>query len=359
MAAPTLAMLPRVGDSLSFLYADVVRIVQDDTGVCAETTTAEGETTRVYLPTAALSCVLLGPGTSITQPALATFARHGTTVVCSGSGGVRCYSTTTSDALTTRWLEHQVHQWCDPQRRLEVARQMYLKRFDTPVPASTPLNKLRGLEGQRVKALYRLLAQQHRIGRFRRNYDPAAWDDQDPVNLALSSANTCLYGIVHAALAALGCSPALGFVHQGKQHAFVYDIADLYKAEITIPLAFALHDASHPEAMARRGFREGLRLYKLLPRIVTDVQSLLAPDDAHAIPDGQEVELVNLWDPDVGSVPAGVNYAPVAATSSLTSSHSQETTTGTESSDTGRDSTADRHGGGVRSDVRDPVTEGG
>ncbi|MDT0382569.1 type I-E CRISPR-associated endonuclease Cas1e [Streptomyces sp. DSM 42041] len=302
-------MLPRVGDSLSFLYADVVRIVQDDTGVCAETTGADGETTRVYLPTSALSSILLGPGTSITQPALATFARHGTTVVCTGSGGVRCYSATTSDALTTRWLEHQVHQWSDPERRLAVARQMYLKRFNIPIPPATPLNKLRGLEGQRVKALYKHLAQQHRIGRFRRNYDPAAWDDQDPVNLALSSANTCLYGIVHAAIVALGCSPALGFVHQGKQHAMVYDIADLYKAELTIPLAFSLHNSPHPEAMARRGFREELRLYKLLPRIVADIQSLLAPDVAQPTPDGQAVEMVNLWDPEAGSVPAGVNYA--------------------------------------------------
>ncbi|MFD8922756.1 type I-E CRISPR-associated endonuclease Cas1e [Streptomyces sp. NPDC059569] len=315
IAAPTLAMLPRVGDSLSFLYADVVRIVQDDTGVCAETTSADGETTRVHLPTSALSCVLLGPGTSITQPAMATFARHGTTVVCAGSGGVRCYSATTSDALTTRWLEHQVHQWSDPERRLAVARQMYLMRFNDAVPATTPLNALRGLEGQRVKALYRLLTQQHGIGRFRRNYDPAAWDDQDPVNLALSSANTCLYGIVHAALVALGCSPALGFVHQGKQHAMVYDIADLYKAELTIPLAFSLHDSPHPEAMARRGFREGLRLYKLMPRIVADVQALLAPDEAQPLPDGHAVEMVNLWDPEVGSVPAGVNYAQRADTS--------------------------------------------
>ena len=235
IAAPTLAMLPRVGDSLSFLYADVVRIVHDDTCVCAETTSADGEVTRVYLPTSALSCVLLGPGTSITQPAMTTFARHGTTVICTGSGGVRCYSATTPDSLSTRWLEHQVMQWSDAERRLAVATRMYLMRFKAQVPSATTLQQLRGMEGQRMKAMYKLLAQQHGIGGYRRAYDPAAWDDQDPVNLALSSANTCLYGIVHAALVALGCSPALGFVHQGAQHAFVYDNADLYKAELTVP----------------------------------------------------------------------------------------------------------------------------
>ncbi|WP_225848247.1 type I-E CRISPR-associated endonuclease Cas1e [Streptomyces sp. HPF1205] len=312
IAAPTLAMLPRIGDSLSFLYADVVRIVQDDTGVCAETTTAEGDTTRVYLPTSALTCVLLGPGTSITQPALSTFARHGTTVICTGSGGVRCYSATTPDSLTTTWLEHQVRHWSDDDRRLAVARQMYLKRFPGPVPVGTNLEKLRGLEGQRMKALYKLLAQQHGIGRFRRAYDPDSWDGQDPVNMALSSANTCLYGIVHAAIVALGCSPALGFVHQGTQHAFVYDVADLYKAELTVPLAFSLHNSPRPEAEARRSFREKLRLFKLLPKIVTDIQSLLAPDAPRAAADGQSVDMVNLWDPDAGSVPAGVNYSNAA-----------------------------------------------
>ncbi|MFF0967941.1 type I-E CRISPR-associated endonuclease Cas1e [Streptomyces sp. NPDC003703] len=286
-----------------------MRIVQDDTGVCAETTTADNETTRVHIPTSALSCVLLGPGTSITQPAMATFARHGTTVVCVGSGGVRCYSSTVPPALTTRWLEQQVQRWSDPVLRLDVARRMYTMRFKVPVPAATTLQQLRGLEGQRMKALYRLLAQQHRIGRFRRSYDPDSWDAQDPVNLALSSANTCLYGIVHAALTALGCSPALGYVHQGTQLAFVYDIADLYKAELTVPLAFSLHDRHDPEAAARRSFREQLRLYRLLPRIVADVQSLLAPDEAEPLPDGHSVRMVNLWDPRAGSVAAGVNYA--------------------------------------------------
>lgn len=107
---------------------------------------------------------------------------------------------------------------------------MYRMRFDDDVPDGTTLEQLRGMEGQRMKALYRILAQQHDIGRFRRNYHPTQWDQQDPVNLALSSANTRLYGIVHAALLALDCSPALGFVHTGTQHAFVYDLADLYKA---------------------------------------------------------------------------------------------------------------------------------
>lgn len=312
LAAPTLAMLPKIADSLSFLYLDLVRIVQDDTGVCAQIETKRG-TDTVYLPTAALSCVLLGPGTSITARALSTLARHGTTVVCTGSGGVRAYAGILPDSLTTTWLERQALAWADEDTRLDIAVRMYEQRFRTGVPAGTTLAQLRGMEGQRMKALYKLLAQQQGIGRFRRNYHPDQWDQQDPVNLALSAANTCLYGVVHAALLAMGCSPALGFVHAGTQHAFVYDVADLYKAETTLPLAFALHASPNPDQEARRKLRDGFRLIKLLPRVVGDIQALLSPDsdtDDDPGPDRRSVDMVHLWDPKLGVLPAGVNYSP-------------------------------------------------
>lgn len=305
LAAPTVAMLPRFADSLSFLYLDVVRIVQDDTGVCAQVDTPRGAD-RVYLPTAALTCLLLGPGTSITQRALATLARHQTSVICVGAGGVRCYSAITPDSLTTTWLDKQVRVYANDADRLAVATRMYQIRFDEPVEEGTSLAQLRGMEGARMKALYRLYASKHRTGAFRRSYDPDRWDTQDPVNLALSAANTCLYGIVHAAILALGCSPALGFVHTGTQHAFVYDIADLYKARVTIPLAFSLHSSTDPEREARRHFRDKLRLLRLLPQIVIDIQKLLDPNAKLAEP--TETDLVSLWDPHAGPLPGGVNY---------------------------------------------------
>ncbi|SOD67220.1 CRISPR-associated protein, Cas1 family [Streptomyces zhaozhouensis] len=308
LAAPTVAMLPRVADSLSFLYLDVVRVQQDDTGVCAEITSERHGTETVYLPTAALSCVLLGPGTSITARALSTLARHGTTVLVVGSGGVRCYAATLPDSLSTHWLERQARSWANDEQRLGVARAMYAKRFGSgTVPADASLFQLRGFEGARVKAHYQLLAKQYKIGRFRRNYDPESWEDQDPVNLALSAANTCLYGIVHAAIVALGCSPALGYVHSGNQQAFVYDVADLYKAQLTIPLAFSLHASTDPEAQARRSFRDGLRLFKLLPCIVADIQQLLDPSGEYEAEDPDE-QLVDLWDPIAGVIPGGTNH---------------------------------------------------
>jgi CRISP-associated protein Cas1 len=299
-------MLPRIADSLSFLYLESVRIVQDDTGVCAQVESPRG-LERVYVPTAALSCVLLGPGTSITQPALATFARNGTSLVAVGAGGVRSYAGILPASLSTAWLERQAKAWADDERRLAVATRMYTHRFGSP-PGGMSLAQLRGMEGQRVKALYRILAEQYGIKRFRRNYDPDAWDTQDPVNLALSAANSCMYGIVHAAVLAIGCSPALGFVHSGTQMAFVYDIADLFKMQVTVPLAFSLHAATDPERDARRQLREQFRLLKLMPQIITSIQQVIDPDTAGQLPD-RTGDITHLWDPQIGMLPSGVNYA--------------------------------------------------
>ncbi|WP_431887608.1 type I-E CRISPR-associated endonuclease Cas1e [Nocardiopsis alba] len=315
LARPTLAMLPKVSDNLSFLYADICRIVQTDTGVCAEVSAGAGNVHRVQIPTASLACLLLGPGTSISSPAMATFMRHGTTVVCCGSGGILHYGSMVPESRTTAWLDRQVRAYADDKARMAVARRMYEMRFGEEVEEGVGIERLRALEGQRMKALYRGLANKHRVKPFKRSYDPADWDGQNPVNKALSAGNAALYGVVYSVIAHLGCSPALGFVHAGKQRSFVYDIADLYKAQTTIPLAFSLHDAENPEGRARTRLRTDLRLYKMIPRMVREIQVLLDPSlEDEEEDDGSETtssrwRVVDLWDPASGAVSGGVNYA--------------------------------------------------
>jgi CRISPR-associated protein Cas1 len=115
----------------------------------------------------------------------------------------------------------------------------------------------------------------------KRNYDRKNWMDADPVNRALSCANSCLYGLCHAAILAAGYSPGLGFIHCGKQLSFVYDIADLYKTEVSIPVAFRIAKFNPPdiERAVRLECRDQFRKTKLLSRIVPDIQKLLAVDD--------------------------------------------------------------------------------
>lgn len=312
---PSLALLPRVADQLSFLYVDIARIAKDDNGVAALVSTPERGTERIYLPTASIAAVMLGPGTSITQPAARQILRDGSSIVLCGTMLSRCYGAMTHDDLTTRWLHAQVNAWADPDQRAEVARRLYVRRFSDPELAEgRTIAQLRGMEGHRVKAAYRQHAQRHGI-RFRRAYDAENFESGDPVNQALTAANQVLYGVVHATILALGMSPALGFIHTGSQRSFVYDVADLYKTELAIPVAFANHQHAEPERVVRSTMRSQLRLLRLTRRIVSDIQAVIDPDSDNLPPsdDRERSQVTHLWDPDLGPLPDGTNYSYTAA----------------------------------------------
>lgn len=306
--SPTAAAIPRIADAVSFLYLDRLQVTQDDTGVCARKYRKGRPPETMYLPVAQIATILLGPGTTVTTRAMSTMQRNGCTVVWVGDGGVRAYASATPETAPTTWLEHQARAWADPAMRTAVVKRMFAYRFGGSVDlAGKTIEQMRGMEGARMKQLYHSLGKEHGIKAFKRSYDPADWDRQDPVNKALSSANLCLYGIVRAAIAAMGCSPSLGFLHTGKTGAFAYDIADLYKAELTIPLAFSLHGSSDPERHARQSFRTDLNLFKLMPRIVGDIKHVLTGEHA---PDRDQADgAIMLWDGENGPVASGVNYA--------------------------------------------------
>ena len=305
--------LTRASDRLSFLYLDRCRIEQDDNGTHARIVRADGREETTYLPSATLTTLLLGPGTSITQPAAGALARVGSGVVFVGSGAVRAYSAFLSPYAPTTLLEAQAAAVSSDERRLAVATEMYLKRFHDTIRAQFPpdasIEFLRGMEGARVKAQYASLAKRHGLPRWRRNRGNLG--DLDPVNEALNYANTALYGVVNAVVLALGLSPGLGVVHRGNRQAFVLDIADLYKAEVTIPLAFDL--AQFAGARSRRYAPPAGRL----PTAATapaDRRRHLRPP--RSLPDGidtndWDVDDLHLWSAD-GSVPAGINYSPQA-----------------------------------------------
>ena len=202
----------------------------------------------------------------------------------------------------------------DPALRLAVARRMYLMRFQGEDVAKLSLQQLRGREGARVRRLYRHNSQRTGIPWDRREYDPDDFEGGSVVNQALSAANSALYGVVHAVIVALGCSPGLGFVHSGTYRAFVYDIADLYKADLSIPIAFdvaALGDGTPVGTEARRRVRDAVREARLLEQAVRDIKALLAISGDPVDADDDEaliVEDLHLWDDFEGTVAAGVSY---------------------------------------------------
>lgn len=239
--------------------------------------------TRYEVPARATVTIMVGPGTTVSTEAMRLAGRYGLTVTWVGERGVRCYSAGRSWSENTEWLEKQVRGYADPKLALNVAREMFYRRFGVRMERRS-LDQLRGIEGARVKEFYKLKAQEYRIPWSGRRYTPGnPFGETDAPNLALNVANVCLYGLVETACHATGLSPALGFIHRGKSVSFVLDIADLYKFDHTIPLAFGTVAKRGRISMAwpglegdvRRASRDHFRQTSLLDRIVSDMTGLI------------------------------------------------------------------------------------
>jgi len=264
--------LPKLRDSLSYLYLEHCRVEQSDLAI--EIVDKEG---RTPVPVASLSVLMLGPGTRITHAAVMACAENGCSILWCGEENVRFYAAGLGE---TRKAEHtlkQAYLVCDDEKRREVAWRMYERRFGYRLAENLGLNELRGREGVRMRDAYADASEQYGVPWSGRRYNRKNWQKADPINRALSAANACMYGICHAAIVSGGYSPALGFIHTGLQLSFVYDVGDLYKTEITIPVAFRV-TAESPrdvEERVRYACRDQFRESRLLKRILDDIDSLL------------------------------------------------------------------------------------
>ncbi len=231
----------------------------------------------IPIPVETLCLLMLGPGTSITHEAVKRISESRCLVAWTGEMGVRFYSAGYTGTYSSRNLLKQMEVYSDLVQRNIIIRLMYQKRFNETIGPDYTIEQIRGMEGARIRKAYKDLSEKHNIEWLGRNYDQANWNYGDPVNRALSAANSCLYGVVHAAILACGFSPAIGFVHTGKQLSFVYDIADLYKTEITIPVSFNVVKESEQdiERRVRFGLRDVFRQMKIMKRIIPDLKDLI------------------------------------------------------------------------------------
>lgn len=299
-----IADLNRAEDRISFLYLERSVVHRDSNAI-----TATDDRGVVHIPAASIGVLLLGPGTSVTHQAITLLAQHGATAVWVGERGVRYYAHGRSLASSSRLLIAQATAVSHRDRRLAVARTMYAMRFPGEDTTGLSMQQLRGKEGARVRRIYREHSKRTGVAWNQREYDKADFAGGDPINQALSAAHACLYGIVHAVIVAVGASPGLGFVHTGHERAFVYDIADLYKAEITIPAAFDLiaEGSTDISSDVRRRVRDRVHDGTLLERCVRDIRMLLLrPESGAAIEEDDDA--VRLWDEGGFDVAAGRNY---------------------------------------------------
>ena len=238
---------------------------------------------RTQIPVGGLACLMLEPGTRVSHAAVALAARVGCLLVWVGEGGVRLYSAGQPGGARADKLFYQARCALDETSRISVVREMYRLRFGEDAPSRRSIEQLRGIEGARVREMYKLLAQRHGVNWNVRNYDQNDWDNADVANRALSASTACLYGLTEAAVLAAGYAPAIGFLHRGKPLSFVYDVADVYKFDTAAVAAFETAgrilkgkgDGSPVERQVRIACRDLFRRTGLLEKIIPGIEGML------------------------------------------------------------------------------------
>lgn len=237
------------------------------------------------IPYQGVSMILLGPGTSITQDVLRLCARHGTLIAAVGEGGVKSYTAPPMGQGRSDVARRHAERWADPRQRLDAARRLYAWRFGRILP-HRDLETLRGIEGARMKESYRLVAQRFGIPWEGRRYDRDNPTAADLPNQAINHAATFVEAAADIAVAAVGALPPLGFIHEDASNAFTLDIADLWRVDLTLPLAFgavrALLDkkADDLEREVRKRAASAFRREKVIPKMIDRIKELFDVDDA-------------------------------------------------------------------------------
>lgn len=236
------------------------------------------EGVRVHIPIGGVACLMLEPGARVSHRAVALAARVGTLLVWVGEAGVRLYAAGQPGGARADRLLYQARLALDDAARLKVVRKMFEIRFGEPAPLRRSVEQLRGVEGVRVRKLYQHLARKYGVEWKSRRYDATEWDRADLPNRCLSAATACLYGVTEAAILAAGYAPAIGFLHTGKPQSFVYDIADLFKFETVVPIAFqvAAKNPAQSEMAVRHACRDSFRQTRLLKRLIPTIEEVLA-----------------------------------------------------------------------------------
>lgn len=238
---------------------------------------------RYAIPFQMVSCLLLGPGSTLSHDALRLLARHGTGVVLVGESGVRMYASMPFGPDNSAVARRQARLWADAEARLRVARRMYAWRLGEVLPHAD-IEVLRGIEGARMKETYRRLAEQYEIRWQGRRYDRQNPESDDLPNQAINHAATAVEAAALVATATVGAVPQLGFIHEDSGIAFALDIADLYRDSFTLPIAFGAvreHGRGNGLPIERLVRQIGGRTFRrdeLVPKMIDRIKDVCADD---------------------------------------------------------------------------------
>lgn len=237
------------------------------------------------IPHQTVSFILLGPGSMLSHDAARILARHQTGIAMVGQGGVRLYASLPPAPDKSARARAQARAWADERARLSVARRMYAWRLGEVLPEDD-ITVLRGIEGARMNATYKLLAKQHGVQWKGRRYDRAGPQSANAANQAINHASTAVVALAELAVTITGTIPQLGFIHEGSGLAFALDVADLFRDAITIPAAFSAakeHDRARVkeplERVVRRSCGRRFRSDRVVVQMIDKIKELFDADD--------------------------------------------------------------------------------
>jgi CRISPR-associated protein Cas1 len=240
----------------------------------------------LQVPHQAISMILLGPGSSVTHDALRLLARHGTLMAAVGVDGVRTYTAPPLMPDRSDIARRQAELWGSPRRRVSVARRMYALRLGEVLP-HRDLDTLRGIEGARVKTIYRLMADKYGIKWNGRHYDRENPNAADTPNQAINHAATAVQAAAAIAVQSLAAIPQLGFIHEDSGQAFVLDIADLFRDSVTLDIAFSAAkkiSEGNDTVIDRLVRREASIIFRkqgVIPAMIDKIKQVLRTEEAN------------------------------------------------------------------------------
>lgn len=281
-----------------------------------EYVTDEGKRSLYWnIPVANTTTVLLGTGTSITQAAMRELARAGVLVGFCGGGGTPLFSANEidievawfspqSEYRPTEYLQHWVRFWFDDALRLAAAKAFQVARLQRirehwldsrqlrdagfaidrevlvgvldkarlSVEAASDVTYLLTEEARLTKQLYKLAANAMKYGDFVR---AKRGDGSDAANHFLDHGNYLAYGLGATATWVLGLPHGLAVLHgKTRRGGLVFDVADLVKDAVILPLAFVSAMRGDEEQEFRQACIESLTRSESLDFMINTLKSI-------------------------------------------------------------------------------------
>lgn len=224
--------------------------------------------------------LLLGLGTSITESAVRLLAESGVMVGFVGTGGSPLlaavdpvFLTPQSEYRPTEYMQDWMRMWLDEPRRLAMGRQFMsiranwvrnswkvnsalvsrsvgvgtedLEKFAAAIGRASNTGEMLAAEAVWARMLYARLRSAFKIDDFMREGGKRSrGSPAEKINGFLDHGNYIAYGYAAVAIYALGISFALPVLHgKTRRGALVFDVADLFKDAIVLPLAFEMGSA--------------------------------------------------------------------------------------------------------------------